>query len=118
MLILIYQMLLSTNMDISKVEMPILAILSGQIDKVMYGVSIITAIITSVISAGYGALENIKNKNEYKMAVLAICVLEIPISYIGFGNLVTVLYPVFGAIGIIQIILIIKSYCKNCKKLI
>lgn len=118
MLILIYQMLLSTNMDISKVEMPILAILSGKIDKVMYGVSIITAIITSVISAGYGALENIKNKNEYKMAVLAICVLEIPISYIGFGNLVTVLYPVFGAIGIIQIILVIKSYCKNCKKLI
>ena len=114
MLILIYQMLLSTNMDISKVEMPILAILSGKIDKIMYGVSI----ITSVISAGYGALENIKNKNEYKMAVLAICVLEIPISYIGFGNLVTVLYPVFGAIGIIQIILVIKSYCKNCKKLI
>lgn len=49
------------------------------------------------------------------MAVLAICVLEIPISYIGFGNLVTVLYPVFGAIGIIQIILVIKSYCKIVK---
>ncbi len=63
---LIYQMLLSTNMDISKVEMPILAILSGQIDKVMYGVSIITAIITSVISAGYGALENIKIKMNTK----------------------------------------------------
>ena len=58
-------MLLSTNMDISKVEMPILAILSGQIDKVMYGVSIITAIITSVISAGYGALENIKNNTVF-----------------------------------------------------
>lgn len=118
LLLLIYQMLISSKTDISKTEMPILTTLSSKVDITMYGISIITAIITSVISAGYGALENIKSKKAYKASVLAICMLEIPIAYIGFGNLVTVLYPVFGAIGILQIILIVKSYCKNCKKLI
>lgn len=110
LLILIYQMLICAKADISKIEMPILSLLEKEIwQKIIYGIAIVSAIITSVVSASYGALENIKDKNKYKLSAIAICLLEIPISYIGFGNLVSTLYPVFGAIGIVQIILILKT---------
>lgn len=110
LLILIYQMLVCAKTDISKIEMPILSLLEKEIwQKIIYGIAIVSAIITSVVSASYGALENIKDKTKYKMSAIAICLLEIPISYIGFGNLVSTLYPVFGAIGIVQIILILKT---------
>lgn len=110
LLILIYQMLICSKTDISKTEMPILTILENEIlQKSIYGIAIVSAIITSVVSASYGALENIKDKNKYKLSAIAICLLEIPISYIGFGNLVSTLYPIFGAIGIAQIILTLKT---------
>lgn len=110
LLILIYQMLICSKTDISKIEMPILSLLEKEIwQKIIYGIAIVSAIITSVVSASYGVLENIKDKTKYKMSAIAICLLEIPISYIGFGNLVSTLYPVFGAIGIVQIILILKT---------
>lgn len=110
LLILIYQMLVCAKTDISKIEMPILSLLEKNIwQKVIYGIAIVSAIITSVVSASYGALENIKDKNKYKLSAIVICLLEIPISYIGFGNLVSTLYPIFGVIGIAQIILILKT---------
>ena len=110
LLILIYQMLICAKADISKIEMPILSLLEKEIwQKITYGIAIVSAIITSVVSASYGALENIKDKNKYKLSAIAICLLVIPISYIGFGNLVSTLYPIFGAIGIAQIILILKT---------
>ncbi len=110
LLMLIYQMLICSKTDISKIEMPILSLLEKEIwQKITYGIAIVSAIITSVVSASYGALENIKDKNKYKLSAIAICLLVIPISYIGFGNLVSTLYPIFGAIGIAQIILILKT---------
>lgn len=116
----IYQMLMLCSMNIRNIELPILAILNEchPIEKIIYSISIITAILTSEISSGYGVLVNIKDKERYKKIALIICILEIPIAYIGFGKLVSVLYPVFGVIGIIQIIAILKranSIAKNSK---
>lgn len=110
LLMIIYQMLVCAKTDISKIEMPILLLLEKKIwQKVIYGIAIVSAIITSVVSASYGALENIRDKSKYKLSAIVICLLEIPISYIGFGNLVSTLYPIFGVIGIAQIILILKT---------
>ena len=38
-----------------------------------------------------------------------MCIISIPISTIGFGNLIKTLYPLFGALGILQIVLILKN---------
>lgn len=120
LIIAIYQMLTLCTINVSNIEMPILEILNEchPIEKIMYSIAIITAILTSAISSGYGVLENIKDKSKYKKIALIICILEIPISYVGFGNLVSVLYPAFGIIGIIQIVSILKkanSIAKNSK---
>lgn len=109
LIIAIYQMLRASTINVKNIEIPILAILDEYhpIEKMIYGISIITAILTSTISSGYGLLENIKDRKKYKQIAITICLLQIPISYIGFSNLVTILYPTFGVIGIAQIIMII-----------
>ena len=83
----------------------------GIIYKYLYGLIILGAIVTTEISAGYGFLNNIsKNTNRFKLNNKIICILSIPISLIGFSNLVNVLYPFFGILGLVQIFLILK--CK------
>lgn len=120
LIIAIYQMLTLSVVNISKVEIPVLTILNEchPIEKMIYSVAIITAILTSAISSGYGVAENIKDRRKYKTITFAMCLAEIPIAYIGFGKLVEILYPLFGVIGIIQIITILKkvnSIAKNAK---
>lgn len=107
----IYQMLVLCPINMENIELPILEILNEckPIEKYIYCIAIVTAILTSAISAGYGILENIANQDQYKKIALIICLLEIPIAYIGFGKLVSILYPVFGVIGILQIINILKK---------
>lgn len=120
LIIAIYQMLALSSINVKNMELPILEVLDlcHPIEKIIYSIAIVIAILTSAISSGYGALENLKEKDKYKKTAMLICLLEIPISYIGFGNLVSALYPVFGFIGILQIISILKkaiSIAKNSK---
>jgi len=53
--------------------------------------------------------ENVsKNKKEYLYLNLFICVSSVLVSNIGFSNLISYLYPVFGVLGIVQIFYICK----------
>ncbi len=111
LIISIFLILTTTKINIANIEIPMLTILNDYTptEKILYSIAIVAAIFTSAIAAGYGVLENIKDRKKYKLANLAICTMTIPISYIGFGRLVEVLYPVFGIIGIGQIVLILLN---------
>lgn len=114
----IFQILNLAQFDINNVELPILEILSrSTAQETLYSIVVIIAIFTTAVSAGYGFLENIKDKAKYKKVAGLICLLAIPISYLGFGKLINIMYPLFGAIGMYQIILIFKQYsiAKNSK---
>lgn len=114
----IFQILNLAKFNINSVEMPILEILSNSgPQEYLYSIVVIIAIFTTAVSAGYGILENIKDKAKYKKISALICILGIPISYLGFGKLISIMYPLFGAIGMYQIILIFKQYsiAKNAK---
>ena len=54
-------------------------------------------------------LENISKGNSvvYKKSNILICIIGIPISVLGFSNLVNIIYPIFGMVGLIQIICIL-----------
>lgn len=109
--ICIFKILNLAQFDINNVELPILEILSGSlVQENLYSIVVIIAIFTTAVSAGYGFLENIKEKAKYKKVAGLICLLAIPISYLGFGKLINIMYPLFGAIGMYQIILIFKQY--------
>ncbi len=107
--------LLCTDLIIN-IEIPLVYIASklGEVFKYLYGGVIIIAIITSAIAAGYGFIQNIANNSkEYKYVNAFICITSIFISQIGFSNLVNILYPLFGYLGLMQILAISKYNIKN-----
>lgn len=108
----IFGLLLKGKYYIENVEMPLLSITMqfGKIYLYIYSFIIITSIFTTAISAGYSFLENVsKNKKQYKVALIFMSVTSILVSNIGFSKLVEILYPLFGILGIIQIIFLIKE---------
>lgn len=107
----IYGVLIKSNINISEIDLPIISIINNNVEKHIYSVAIEIAILTSAISAGYGVLENIRGRikeRDYKKVVAVMCLIGIPISGLGFGNLIGAVYPFFGLLGLIQICLIVS----------
>lgn len=108
----IYGLLLRGEFFVSELEMPLIEITIqfGKIFKYIYGFVIIASICTSAVSTGYSLLQNVtKTKKGYEIVLLIMCITGIAVSNIGFSNLVEMLYPLFGVLGLIQILLILKK---------
>lgn len=108
--IIIFLLMNTFIKDIHEVEIPIVYIASmlGKGFKYIYGIVVLIAIFTSAIGSGYGFLNNItKNRKKYLTYTGLICTLSILIGQLGFSSLINLLYPVFGYLGIIQIIFLI-----------
>lgn len=115
MSIMVFMLLTKSDVDISKLEMPIVYVIRSFFSqfKTIYAFIILSSIFTTAISIGVGFLQNIcKNKKSYPQFVLFMCITGLIISNFGFSKLVNFLYPVFGYIGILQMILILKKGCK------
>lgn len=109
-------LLIETIESTENIEMPLVYIAGNlkAIYKYLYGIVILSAIFTTAISAGYGFLNNVaKNKKIYSYLNVFICTSSILVSNIGFSNLINYLYPIFGVLGIIQIIYICKVVGAN-----
>ena len=105
--LIVFFILTKVDVDIKNLEMPAVYVASkiSPIFKYIYGFIILSSILTTSISLGTSLLENIeKKKKKYKQYAICICVSAILVSNIGFSNLVNLLYPIFGYIGLIQII--------------
>ncbi len=115
--IIVYTLLIKSDVDIQNLEMPSVYVIRKFFTsfRKIYAFIILASIFTTAITIGTGLLQNIsKNKKSYTQYVLLMCITSIPISYFGFSNLVKIIYPIFGYIGIIQIISILsKKCCKN-----
>ena len=106
--------------DIGNIEIPLTYIASkyGSLYKYAYGIVIIFAIYTTLISAGYGFLTNCtKNKKSYKKLALIMCIFSLFANNFSFSELVNITYPVFGILGVIQLIFITFKNI-NCQKLL
>lgn len=93
--------------EIRNFEIPLVFIAStlGKGMKYVYGFVILMAIFTTAVSDGYGFLKNITIKREnYTLWAITICTLSVIIGQFSFSKLINLLYPVFGYLGIIQII--------------
>lgn len=108
--IIIFLLMNTFIKDIHEVEIPIVYIASmlGKGFKYIYGIVVLIAIFTTAIGSGYGFLNNItKNRKKYLTYTGLICTLSILIGQLGFSSLINLIYPVFGYLGIIQIIFLI-----------
>lgn len=107
--IMIYMLLIKSDIDIYTLEMPIVYVIRAFFTKFksLYAFIILSSIFTTAISVGIGLLQNIsRNRKGYPQLVLFMCITSLLVSNFGFSNLVKFLYPIFGYLGIIQIIFI------------
>ena len=98
--------------EIYTTELPLVYIASsfGEFFKLIYGIVIIFAIYSTMISAGYGFLQNCsKNKKIYKILAIIMCASAIITLFFSFSGLVNLTYPVFGILGFLQLLLMKKS---------
>ena len=103
----------SLNKYANIVEIPIIYSINkfSNIQKLIYGIVIAIAIFTSAISSGFAFIDNLKIKNKY--LIFTICIIPIFLINISFSFLVNLIFPLFGYIGLIQIVFILL---KNFKK--
>jgi len=105
--VIIFLLLVRVDVDISKLEMPVVYVVSNmfKILRYIYGVIILGSIFTTAISLGVSLLQNTaKNKKGYTQISIIMCITSVIISKFGFSNLVSLLYPIFGYLGLIQIL--------------
>jgi uncharacterized membrane protein YkvI len=99
------------TVDVSQVEIPMLQVANGygEIVRYGYGIVLIVAILTTVMSCGYSFLRNVtKSDSGYKIVCAIICGATLIFNNVGFAKLVETLYPIFGVLGLLQIVQIIK----------
>lgn len=109
---IVFILLSGINTDIEKIELPTVYVarMHGTVYKYLYGMIIVGAIATTAISSAYAFLNNIaKNKRTYKVWNYIICFIAIFMGKFGFSNLINNLYPIFGILGLVQLIFILKS---------
>ena len=108
----IFLWLTNVNVNFDSLEMPAVYVIDTKFPNFawIYGIVILLSIFSTAISIGISFLKNIaKNKKSYPQFVAIMCISGVLISNIGFSNLVKMLFPVFGYLGIIQIGYILRQ---------
>ena len=109
--LIIYFLLSNIKININEIEMPAVYSIRKYLPefKKIYEFIILTSILTTAIAEGISVLENIcKNKKSYTQFAVILCITSVLFSKIGFSNLINLLYPIFGIVGGIQILAILK----------
>ena len=104
--LLVFFILVRVDVEIAKLEMPAVYVVSKifYLLKYVYGFIVLGSIFTTSISLGESFLQNTtKNKKSYTQISIIMCITSVLISKIGFSNLVSSLYPIFGYLGLLQI---------------
>lgn len=91
-------------------EIPLVTIASqfGHFYQYAYGIVIVFAIYSTMISAGFGFLENKSNTKNYSKIAIVLCISALAVCHVSFSSLVNITYPVFGIIGLLQLIQIFR----------
>ena len=105
--IVVFLLLVRVDVEISQLEMPAVYVVSNmfKIFKYIYGFIILGSIFTTAISLGTSFLKNTtKNEKSYTQIATIMCITSVLVSKFGFSTLVSLLYPIFGYLGLLQII--------------
>ncbi|WP_040328187.1 transporter [Clostridium ihumii] len=116
---LINSMLLVNIPEIFKYEIPLLHVVSrfGPLLQILLLIVIWCEMFSTEVSDIYSVGKTLEQKYHisYKTAVIIIMIIAIPISQLGFKNLITYLYPGFGVISLVFITQIFTFYFKKCR---
>ena len=101
-------LLLLSNFDfIKNIDLPILAICNkkNSFYSYAYFFIILSAILSTLFSSGYAFISNINKKNK-RMTLIVFLSFSFIFQMFSFSNLINYLYPFFGLLGLIQILII------------
>ena len=119
--ICVFFMLVNVDVSFNNLEMPVIYVVKTVFPKfkIIYGMVILISIFTTATSVGISFLENVcKNKKSYTQIAVIMCITSVLFSNFGFSNMVKLLFPVFGYLGLVQIALIVTTNFHNFKKCI
>lgn len=94
--------------EVHHLDIPMLQISSlvGEGYRKVYAVILWIAIFTTALANGFGFVSRFSSKNKIKVTVV-LCLSSIPLAKVGFANLVGIIYPIFGFIGVIVMIFVL-----------
>lgn len=102
----IFLLLTRIPSNVNSLEMPVLYVIGQYFAqfRTIYAFIILCSIYTTAISIGISFLQNVtQNKKSYIFTAAFICIIGFLVSGFGFSNLVKLIYPIFGYLGLIQI---------------
>ncbi len=104
----VFLILSNVGSQIKQIELPVAYVVSkmNNIIQIIYGAIIMLSIFTTSVSLGNSFLSNF-SKNRTIISII-ICIISILSSNIGFSKLITSAYPLFGVLGIIQLVFLYK----------
>lgn len=119
-LTIMINLLLMVNIPgIYSFEIPLLYVAKslGRILQIILIAIILLEMFSTEVSDAYSVAKTLEKslKLSYKKSIFLIIFAAIPISQIGFSNLITVIFPAFGAISFIFIIQCVIFYYKKYK---
>ena len=116
---LINSMLLVNIPEIFQFEIPLLHVASkfGTLIQLLLLAVIWCEMFSTEVSDIYSVGKTLEQKYKipYKTGVILVLLVALPISQLGFKNLITYLYPGFGVISLVFVYQIFKFYFKHCK---
>ena len=107
----IFSILSNLESSFEGIEMPTIYVVKNKFSNfgALYGLIILISIFTTATSVGISFLGNICNKKENYINIAKImCISSLVFSKMGFSNLVKILFPAFGLLGMFQLWKIIK----------
>lgn len=95
--------------EVVNLDIPMLKICGniGVIYRKLYAIILWIAIFTTALANGFGFMNRISNSKNILLYTALFCLSAIPLAKFGFANLVGVIYPISGLIGIVMMVLIL-----------
>lgn len=118
--IFINSMLIVNQPQIFQYEIPLLYIADrfGKPIQIMLLIIILAEMFSTEVSDVYSISKTLTKifKIKYKHAIFVVLIVALPISLIGFSNLISTLYPMFGVLSLVFIAQCIYFYFFKLKK--
>lgn len=110
---------LMLDSSLINIELPMLSIARnhGKIIEVLYIFILLASILTTAVSNGFAAVEWLHARLKINKFIIKIIVVTFGImfAHIGFSNFVGRIYPIFGIIGLFEIIMVITYFLSGEK---
>ncbi len=101
----------------TKGEIPMLDIVErySSVLSHIYTAVLWLAMLVSAVNSGFCLVERISSRTgiNMKLITVIICILVIPLSFVGFSGLISSIYPMFGYVGLFMLTVIIFHRAKE-----